>query len=127
MPSFNPWNPQATHSRAPSFLAIHVVAAQRRCLVAWEAAVVVTCGMAAVLYAQRQLRLHTTLTPQQVLTQRIPGSYTTALVTPRCDVVDWGLHRERLMRYDAPRACCKNLMQCDVASRCMHACSRGAR
>ena len=55
----------------------------------------------AILYAQRQLRLHTSWTPQQVLTQRIPGTYTTALVTPRFEVVDWGLHKERLMRYDA--------------------------
>ena len=57
--------------------------------------------MVAILYAQRQLRLHTSWTPQQVLTQRIPGTYTTALVTPRFEVVDWGLHKERLMRYDA--------------------------
>ncbi|GLC43289.1 hypothetical protein PLESTF_000413700 [Pleodorina starrii] len=38
------------------------------------------------------------LTPQQVLTKHDSGVYTTALITPDGHVVDWSLHRKRLLR-----------------------------
>ncbi|GFR39783.1 hypothetical protein Agub_g268 [Astrephomene gubernaculifera] len=39
-----------------------------------------------------------TLTPQQVLLKHAGGVYTTALFTPDGCVVDWDLHRQRLLR-----------------------------
>lgn len=52
----------------------------------------------SVLYAERRLHPRPALTPQLMLAQRVPGAYTMALVTPRMEVVDWGLHKLRLER-----------------------------